>query len=65
MEQFRGEIEQFLAERLLLKLNPRYHAVLPLSNGINYLGYIIHRDYRLVRKRVINNLYTKLRPLLG
>lgn len=48
-----------------MKLNPRYHAVLPLSNGINYLGYIIHRDYRLVRKRVVNNLYTKLRPLLG
>ncbi len=64
LEYFRGEIEQFLAERLLLKLNPRYHAVLPISNGIDYLGYIVHRDYRLVRKRVVNNLQQKLIELL-
>lgn len=48
LEQFKCEIEQFLTERLLLKLNPSYHAVLLVSNGINYLGYIVHRDYRLV-----------------
>lgn len=65
LEEFRSQIEQFLAERLLLKLNPRYHAVLPISNGINYLCYIIHREYRLVRMRVINNLYVKLSELLA
>lgn len=65
LEQFKCEIEQFLTERLLLRLNPRYHAVLPVSNGINYLGYIIHREYRLVRKRVVNNLYEKLKELLS
>jgi len=59
LEQFKGKIEQFLTERLLLRLNPRYHAVLPVSNGINYLGYIIHREYRLVRKRVVSNLQEK------
>lgn len=65
LERFKGEIEQFLAEKLLLKLNPRYHVVLPVSNGINYLGYIVHREYRLVRKRVVNNLYEKLKKLLS
>lgn len=64
LEQFKGKIEQFLTERLLLRLNPRYHAVLPVSNGINYLGYIIHREYRLVRKRVVSNLQEKLTELL-
>lgn len=65
LEYFRGEIEQFLADKLLLKLNPRYHAVLPVSNGINYLGYIVHRNYRLVRKRVVSNLNEKLTELLA
>jgi RNA-directed DNA polymerase len=58
--EFKSQIETFLAERLLLKLNPRYNVVLPLSNGIDYLGYIIYPYYRLVRKRVIDNLKNKL-----
>ncbi len=58
--EFKSQIETFLAERLLLRLNPRYNAVLPLNNGIDYLGYIIYPHYRLVRKRVIDNLKSKL-----
>lgn len=65
LEQCKLEIEQFLAKRLLLQLNPRYHTVLPVSNGINYLGYIVHWHYRLVRRRVVNNLHEKLVATLG
>ena len=35
----------------------------PLSNGINFLGYVQHIFYRLVRRRVVNNFRRKLRSL--
>ena len=31
-----------------------------MSDGIDFLGYIVRRDYTLVRKRVVNNLRAKL-----
>ena len=37
--------------------------VTPLSNGINFLGYVQHTFYRLVRRRVVNNFRNKLREL--
>jgi len=58
---WRGEIEAFLAEKLLLRLHPKRRKLLPISNGIDFLGYIIRRDYILVRRRVINNLKARLR----
>ena len=33
----------------------------PLSNGINFLGYVQHIFYRLVRRRVIDNFRNKLK----
>jgi len=33
----------------------------PISNGIDFLGYIIRPTYVLVRRRVINNLKEKIR----
>lgn len=43
-----------------LTLNPRQRPA-PVANGIDFLGYIVRRDYLLVRRRVVNNLKTKLR----
>jgi len=37
---------------------------LPISNGIDFLGYIIRPGYILVRRRVVNNLKAKLRAFL-
>ena len=55
------EIEDFLITRLGLKLHPKRRKLQPISNGINFLGYIIRKDYILVRRRVINNLNSHLR----
>lgn len=60
LAEFKSSIERFLEEKLHLTLNEKYGAILPVSNGINFLGYIIRRDYLLVRKRVIVNLKAKL-----
>lgn len=55
------EIKEFLENKLRLTLNPKRITLQPTSNGIDFLGYILRRDYILVRRRVINNMNTKLR----
>ncbi len=57
---WREQIRLFLAQRLRLSL--RDSGVLrPVSNGVDFLGYIVRADYRLVRRRVVVNCRTKLR----
>ncbi|HOX55185.1 MAG TPA: reverse transcriptase/maturase family protein [Candidatus Omnitrophota bacterium] len=58
---WQGKIEGFLKEELGLHLHPKRRKLQAVSNGINFLGYIIRPQYILVRRRVINNLKTKLR----
>jgi hypothetical protein len=53
-------VERFLAERLKLRLNNKRQSLQPVSNGVNFLGYIVRRDYLLVRRRVANNLKARL-----
>lgn len=57
---WRGLIETYLADTLKLALNPKERLV-PVSNGIDFLGYVVRRDHLLVRRRVVNHLKEKLR----
>jgi len=61
LSAYRGRIEEFLASRLRLQLHPKRRKLLPTSNGIDFLGYIIRPGYILVRRRVVNNLKDKIR----
>ncbi|QWF70734.1 hypothetical protein KEF85_15645 [Methylomonas paludis] len=54
------QIRRFLAEKLLLALNDNRDKLRPVGNGVDFLGYIVRADYRLVRRRVVNNLRSKL-----
>jgi len=54
------EIRVFLESKLKLALNPGRTRLRPVSNGIDFLGYIIRGDYLLVRRRVINNMNARL-----
>jgi retron-type reverse transcriptase len=56
-------IEEFLIRQLNLRLHPKRRKLLPVSNGIDFLGYIVRPRYILVRRRVLNNLKTKLKEL--
>ena len=58
--KWKDEIEYFLADRLELRLNAKRQSLQPVSNGIDFLGYIVRRNYILARKRVVNNLKSKL-----
>ena len=59
LETCEVSISEFLRKRLQLDLNPK-RKLAKISSGVNFLGYIIKPKYRLVRKRVIGNLYDKL-----
>ncbi len=61
LSHWREQISRFLAEHLLLELNDKREKLRPVSDGVDFLGYIVRRDYLLVRRRVVNNLRGKLR----
>ncbi|RJQ17530.1 MAG: hypothetical protein C4560_08440 [Nitrospiraceae bacterium] len=54
------QIREFLKERLALELKPEV-TLKRVSEGANFLGYIVRPDYILVRNRVIGNLRARLR----
>ncbi len=62
---WQAQIEEFLFNQLKLRLHPKRRKLLPISNGIDFLGYIIRPKYILVRRRVINNLKAKIRELIN
>lgn len=59
--RWRDQIEIYLRETLKLELNEKRQRLQPVSNGIDFLGYIVRRDYLLVRRRVVNNLRARLK----
>lgn len=54
LEQWKMNIAEFLKNSLKLELNPNRQIVRPISNGINFLGYIIRPSHLYVRRRTIN-----------
>lgn len=55
-----NEIGAFLKNKLGLELNTKKTIIRPVSDGIDYLGYIVRPFYILVRRRVVNNLKQKI-----
>jgi len=64
LRQWEREIETFLRERLQLELKAE-RKLRPVSNGADFLGYIVRPDYILVRRRVVGNLREKLQRFEG
>jgi len=61
LHEWQAAIRLFLDQALQLSLNEKHTRLRPISDGVDFLGYVVRRDYRLVRRRVINNLRSKLR----
>jgi len=53
---WKARIEDFLTERLLLQLNPTRERLRPVSDGVDFLGYIVRPFHLLVRRRVVGHL---------
>ncbi len=53
-------VSGFLKEKLDLSLNDNKTIIKPISSGVDYLGYIVRPFYILVRRRVVNNIKSKI-----
>jgi len=60
LEQWRESIGQFLAETRALQLYPARERLRPVSDGVDFLGYIVRPFHLLVRTRVVGHLREKL-----
>jgi RNA-directed DNA polymerase len=60
LNTLRDEIASFLQKRLALALKPGI-ILRRVSEGANFLGYIVRSEYVLVRNRVLGNLRARLK----
>ena len=58
--RWQGEIEHFLSEALHLQLHPGKTVLQRCTQGINFLGNIVHPEHRLVRQRSVRALRRRL-----
>ena len=60
LEKWKIEIGGFLKEKLKLGLHPQKSKVIPLSQGIDFVGFRNFWHYRLVRRRNIRKMQKRL-----
>ncbi len=59
LEQWQSEIESFLQTKLRLSLKADIK-LLPLTSGIDFLGYVVYPTHTRVRRRVVSHAREKL-----
>lgn len=59
LQRWREAIVSFLQQRLRLALRDE-GKLAPISNGMDFLGYIVRPHYRLVRRRVVTHMQHRL-----
>jgi len=60
LENWTEDISDFLRDKLDLFLNESKTIMRPVSDGVDYLGYIVRPFYILVRRRVVSNIKSRL-----
>lgn len=55
LNTYRQKINVFVETKLNLVMHPAKQYIGRVSNGIDFVGYIVRPDYILVRKRIIND----------
>ena len=53
-------IDLFLKEKLKIELHPKKTIIQNAHKGMDFLGFVMHPEYTLSRKRVVGNIRTKL-----
>ena len=61
LEIWKNEIDNFLKEKLKLELHPDKSKLIPLSRGIDFVGFRNFCHYRLLRKRNIKKMYLMIK----
>lgn len=60
LKEWKEKISNFLKEELKLNPHPKKTILQPTHYGIDFLGYVVKRNYILVRRRVVKNFKRKL-----
>lgn len=55
LKRYEREITAFLLDRLKLIIHPKKVFIRPISDGIDFVGYVVRPDYILIRKRVVGD----------
>ncbi len=59
LKKWMKEIKSFLENKLELKLHPDKSKIIPLSRGIDFVGFRNFYYFKLLRKRNLNNMKKK------
>ncbi len=60
LREWVGEIDAYLRRRLKLDLHPHRKKILPVRNGIDFVGYIVRPSHLYVRRRVVQKCKTAI-----
>jgi len=60
LTEWKKEIERFLYENLKLKLHPQKTKIISLSKDVDFVGFRNFWHHKLLRKRNIRNMQTKI-----
>ena len=60
LEKWKIEIGKFLIEKLKIELHPDKSKIIPLSRGIDFVGFRNFWHYRLLRRRNIRKMIFKI-----
>lgn len=61
LEEWKCKIDNFLREKLKIELHPDKSKIIPLSRGIDFVGFRNFYYFRLLRKRNIRKIILKIR----
>jgi hypothetical protein len=61
LEAWEESIDLFLKRDLKLQLHPHRRTLASVSNGCDFLGYVVRRTHLLARRRTVQNCREKLR----
>ena len=65
LKNWKMQIEQFLREKLNLELHPQKSKILPLSRGIDFVGFRNFYNFKLLRLRNIRKMTKKIKIFEG
>jgi len=57
---WKPEIDRFLRDKLKLELHPDKSRIIPLKKGMDFVGFRNYYYYRLLRKRNVKSVYSKV-----
>ena len=61
LEKWKIEIDNFLRDKLYLELHPDKSKIISLSRGVDFVGFRNFYHFRLLRKRNIRQILTKIK----